>query len=424
MLSVTLLLAAILLAASLLVIVNAHRAIADEMNSSVTLAYDLIKTNLGSGDGALAGAKELDRLGHLRHLCLSLVRDGEPPPSCPTAARHEAPTWFAAITHPKELPERYIRVAPDQQIRILADPEDEIDEAWHDTRGLLALLLLFYVALLITVYLLLGRAIVPVRRIDSALQRIENGYYDVRLPRFSLPEFDGISSQFNHMASALAAVHAENLRLREHSLRVQEEERRNLARELHDELGQSLTAIQADAASILAKREELPPGVDESATAISEVTAIIYNRTRLMMRRLRPPGLDELGLTAALEEHISTWQRARSDVTFVFTEDQVPADLPTHAAIHVFRLVQEALTNAMRHACARRVGVTLRRRGNRLIVHIVDDGHGFDVARCRYGLGLLGMQERIDLLSGRLRIRSHLGYGTSIHATVPIVRLV
>lgn len=420
MLSVTLLLAAILLAASLLVIVNAHRAISEEMRSTVTLASDLIETNLGAGEGALAGARELDRLGHLRHLCLELVRDGEKPPSCPAVARHQAPAWFAAATRPNNLPERYIRVSPDHRIRILADPEDEIVETWHDTRGLLALLLLFYVALLFTVYLLLGRVIVPVRRIDNALRRIESGHYNDRLPRFSLPEFDGISAQFNHMASALAAARTENRRLRGQSLRIQEDERRSLARELHDELGQSLTAIRADAAGILAQRDALPPGVGESAFAIADVTATIYDQTGLMMRRLRPPGLDELGLAAALEEHVSTWQRARPDVTFLFTDNRVPTDLPTHAAIHVFRLVQEALTNTMRHARARSVAVTLRRRRLRLTVHIVDDGGGFDTARRRYGLGLLGMQERIDLLNGRLRICSRLGRGTHIHAAVPL----
>ncbi|ROO29963.1 hypothetical protein SAOR_02145 [Salinisphaera orenii MK-B5] len=420
MLSVTLLLAVILLAAGVLVIVNAHRAISDEMDSSVTLASDLIEASLSSGDGALAAARELADIGHLRHLCLSLIVADRSPRPCATDATSRAPAWFAAATRPAELPERIIRVAPDTRIRVLADPHDEIDETWRDTRGLLGLLLVFYAAILVTVYLLLGRAIVPVRRIDAALRGIEHGRYDMRLPTFTLPEFDGIAAQFNHMAATLAAARDENQRLRDHSLRIQEDERRSLARELHDELGQSLTAIRADAAGILAHRDALPTGVAESARAIADVAGRLYDQARVMMRRLRPPGLDELGLTAALEEHIAGWQRTRPDVAFVFDGDDTPDTLTTNTAIHVFRLVQEALTNALRHARPGRISVRLAAHTDRLRVAVSDDGCGFDTDATAPGLGLAGMAERIELLGGDFHLTSHPGHGTRVAADVPL----
>lgn len=420
MLSVTLLLAVILLAASVLVVVNAHRAISDEMESSVTLATDLIEASLVAGDGALPAARQLADLGHLRHLCLSLVRDGGPATACPAKTAATAPGWFAALTRPSALPERRIRVAPGTHIRILADPEDEIAETWRDTRGLLALLLIFYVAILVSVYLLLGRAIVPVARIDAALREIEHGDYDIRLPRFSLPEFDGIAAQFNHMAATLAAARRENHRLRDHSLRIQEDERRNLARELHDELGQSLTAIRADAAGILAHRDTVPAGVAESARAIADVAGHIYDQARVMMRRLRPPGLDELGLAAALEEHVAGWQRSRPDIAFVFDGVRAPPEVPTDTAIHVFRLVQEALTNALRHAQPRHIGVRLTGSNARLHIAVDDDGCGFDPEARRPGLGLSGMAERMALLDGRFALSSRPGGGTRVSADVPL----
>ncbi|MES1928782.1 methanol utilization control sensor protein moxY [Salinisphaera dokdonensis CL-ES53] len=421
MIAVTLLLAAILLAAGWLVIHNAQRAIAEEMDSSVALASDLVETSIRSDGEALAAAKRLAAIGHLRHLCLSLVPLTGDGGECPAGDGADAPAWFAAMTRPNSLPNRRIVVAPDYAIHILADPDDEIEEAWQDTRGLLALLLVFYGATIVIVYRLLGRAIVPVQRIDAALARIEHGDYAIRLPHFSLPEFDGIAAQFNHMAETLAAARSENQRLREHSLRIQEDERRSLARELHDELGQSLTAIRADAAGILARRERLPDGVAESAEAIAEVAARIYDQTRLMMRRLRPPGLDELGLDAALEEHIAGWQRTHPAIEIAYTGDDTLSDLPSPAAIHVFRLVQEALTNALRHGQPKRIDVALGTSAGRLRLTITDDGRGFDPAARRPGLGLSGMSERIDLLAGQLHIDSSPGGGTRVRADIPLV---
>lgn len=421
MIAVTLLLALILLAAGWLVIQNAERAISEEMESSVTLATDLVETSIRSDGEALAAAERLAAIGHLRHLCLSLVPLNAAGHECPAGDGADAPAWFVAMTRPQILPDRRIAVAPDYAIRILADPDDEIEEAWQDTRGLLALLLVFYAATIVIVYRLLGRAIVPVQRIDAALARIEHGDYAIRLPRFALPEFDGIAAQFNHMAETLAAARDENQRLRDHSLRIQEDERRNLARELHDELGQSLTAIRADAAGILARRERLPEGVAESAEAIAEVAARIYDQTRLMMRRLRPPGLDELGLDAALEEHVAGWQRSHPAIELVYAGDERLSDVPATIAIHVFRLVQEALTNALRHGRPQRIDIALSASAERLRVTITDDGRGFDPRSRRPGLGLSGMAERIKLLAGRFHIDSRPGGGTRIHADIPRV---
>ncbi|MES1925976.1 ATP-binding protein [Salinisphaera sp. T31B1] len=419
MISVSLLAAGVLLAAGWMIVANAHEAIADEMHSSVTLASDIVEASLADGEASLVAARRLERIGHLRHLCLSLVSPGSSAPACPSKPALRAPAWFAALTRPASLPERRIEVAHDLQIRILADPDDEIDETWHDTRGLLALLLIFYLAIVAIAYVLMGRAMVPVRRIDAALQQIEHGDYETRLPAFSLPEFDGIARQFNHMAATLADARRENHRLRDHSLRIQEDERRNLARELHDELGQSLTAIRADAAGILARGDRLPAGVAESAEAIAEVAAHIYDQARQMMRRLRPPGLDELGLMAALEDHIARWHRSRPDIHIEFECQGNDDDLAPTVAIHVFRLIQEALTNALRHAQARQITVRLHTDDVRVEAEIRDDGRGFDTTARHRGLGLSGMAERIALMNGRFELISRPGRGTCVLARIP-----
>ncbi|MES1947930.1 methanol utilization control sensor protein moxY [Salinisphaera sp. C84B14] len=421
MIAVTLLLAVILGAATWLVIHNAQRAVTEEMQASIALAGDLVDNTIRRDDDALAAARQLSDIGHLRHLCLSLIERGEASPrGCTNPESAGAPAWFAALTRPESLPERRLAVAPDYSMVILADPDDEIAEAWQDTRGLLALLIVFYLATIVVVYRLFGRALVPVRRIDAALARIEHGDYGIRLPRFSLPEFDGIAAQFNHMAATLDAAQRENRRLREHSLRIQEDERHNIARELHDELGQSLTAIRADAAGILSRGKKLPPGVAESAEAIAAVAGQIYDQTRLMMQRLRPPGLDELGLDAALENHVAGRQRSHRDVSFVYSGNDRLADIPTPIAIHVFRLVQEALTNALRHGRPAHIDISVTLGTDRLQVDVRDDGRGFDTDAYRPGLGLSGMAERIDLLGGHLQVDSRRRHGTRIQADIPL----
>lgn len=222
---------------------------------------------------------------------------------------------------------------------------------------------------------------------------------------------------------------ASNRYLVHKSLAVQEQERRHLARELHDELGQCMTAIQADAKLI----QELPEPRDArvvaaSAGAIMQVSARVYDVVHSMMQRLRPTVLDDLGLVAALQEAVTAWGNLHPGVRCDFSARGALGELGESVNITLYRLVQEALTNVAKHARASRVRIRLERgaggtgggaRADAVFLLIEDDGRGMDPSQPGRGLGLIGMRERVAMLNGALEMRSSPGAGLTLAVAVP-----
>jgi signal transduction histidine kinase len=202
-------------------------------------------------------------------------------------------------------------------------------------------------------------------------------------------------------------------------LRAQENERRTLARELHDEVGQSLSAILMEAES--AECTEDVREAQEHVAAIRRLAEKTVNEVRDLALLLRPSMLDDFGLVPALNWHAREMTK-RTGMKVALHADDAADDLPDEHKTCIYRLVQEAINNSARHAKARKVEVELRREADRVRFSIRDDGAGFDTQFVR-GLGLLGMEERVRRLGGRLEIRSDLGRGTLVQAELPVVEL-
>ena len=202
-------------------------------------------------------------------------------------------------------------------------------------------------------------------------------------------------------------------------VRAQENERRNLARELHDEVGQSLSAIRMEAES--AECAETPAEVREHLASIRATAERTVNEVRDLALLLRPSMLDDFGLVPALNWHAREMTK-RTGLNVVVSADEAAGDLPEEHRTCIYRLVQEALNNSARHANARTVEVAVRRESERVLFSVQDDGAGFDTRFAR-GLGLLGMEERVRRLGGVLRIDSHPGRGTLVAAELPLVEL-
>jgi two-component system, NarL family, sensor histidine kinase UhpB len=226
----------------------------------------------------------------------------------------------------------------------------------------------------------------------------------------------------------LAEALAENQRLAQQYVDNQERERKSLAGDLHDELGQTLNAIKLDAVTV---REVIPPA--ESA-ARAAVAAMIENIDRIyavvsgLIRQLRPVALDELGVAAALEHCVGEW-RQRMPATRIHMRIECDlSGLEAARALTLFRLVQESLTNIARHAQARRVDiriVALRADTELECIEatIIDDGRGADLEAPIKGLGLIGMRERAAAFGGSLVLASNSGAGFRVCATLPIASL-
>lgn len=198
---------------------------------------------------------------------------------------------------------------------------------------------------------------------------------------------------------------------------VREGERTSIARELHDELGQALTALRIDLGWLRRQCGGLGETVRERADAAYALVERTIDALRRISEGLRPGMLDVLGLCAALE-HLATQFAERSGIACEFSADRDEYPLDPEASIAVFRVVQEALTNVARHACARHVAVRLAVADGGLQLSIADDGRGFDARVPRKGFGLLGMNERVAALGGRLDIDG--GAGTRIVVTLPL----
>jgi two-component system sensor histidine kinase UhpB len=262
-----------------------------------------------------------------------------------------------------------------------------------------------------------------VDRVLAALGVVERGEYGVRLPQFDLPEMRRLAQGFNHMAGVLEAQQRENRELTKRSLSIQEGERRHLARELHDELGQSISAIKAISISI-ARQPQAGARVREGAESIVAVCNRIYDTVRAMMNRLRPAVVDELGLRVGLERTVDDWNAHHEDAFCRLTAASEIDDLGEEIQIGVYRIVQECLTNVAKHAQANTVDVTVevaeRDATRLLLLRVRDDGRGFDPAATPAGLGLGGVRERVQSLGGEMDIVAAAGSGVDIRITFPL----
>lgn len=211
----------------------------------------------------------------------------------------------------------------------------------------------------------------------------------------------------------------ENQSLARHAMQAQEEERRRLVREIHDDLGQYLTAIRLDAAAI-------PKTGVKAITAhgkrIAAHTEHIQTAFKEIVHRMRPSALDAHGLIEALRLLINEWRKANPNITTHITLEDGGLELPEEVSIVAYRAVQEALTNITKHAKAKAVEilVSVNAPSQLLILHVKDDGVGSASNSSKSGFGLIGMRERVENLSGVLTIKSDKHHGLAITASIPI----
>jgi len=227
------------------------------------------------------------------------------------------------------------------------------------------------------------------------------------------------SSRYSEIVEARGQLKNLSARLVE----TQEEERRVLSRELHDEVGQSLSAILVGLSNLSAAiRTNARAQMESEVTALRRIVEGTVRMVRNITLLLRPSMLDDLGLIPALEwqaREVSRQTGLRVDVAAGGVSDQLPEEFKTC----IYRVVQEALHNAARHAGAGSVRIVAQQEAGRLLLSVQDDGRGFDVKRSR-GLGLLGMEERVAHLGGTLQLVSEPGSGTLISVILPLAASV
>jgi two-component system sensor histidine kinase UhpB len=395
--------------------------VAAEVAASERLALALLEAGR---IGAVASDQEaaarlagiLDR-GALRHIAISMEGVQAPPPE---SAGTRLAGWLAhrlnfapGAGHAVQVGGQILRIAP--------NPASEIDERLADIVQLWSTLLFFSGATLLVAWFAADRALRPVRALEAGLQRLAAGEPDAALPPFALREFSRVAKAIDHLAATLSAAQLGQRQLSHRLLRVQEDERRTLAMELHDEVGQTLTAISLTAAYLGRHATELDGAkIDECARDLRRDVRACSEQLRAMLSRLRPHSLEGAGLASALRDLLHNWQqRACGTVFSVNLPAQFPA-LGQDASLVLYRVVQEALTNVVRHSGAARCLVELAVEGPDLAVRIDDDGCGLPLAGVVRGCGLTGMAERLRMVGGTLRIDTGGSGGVRLVASLPL----
>jgi len=272
-------------------------------------------------------------------------------------------------------------------------------------------------------YLVLRAAFAPLSTLEATVSEVRNGNVDARAPRstFSDPAFEQLRGTLNSMLDAVATYRRRLRNLSSQVITAQEEERKRISRELHDETAQSLTSLLVRL-RLLQDARDLDE-VKVGAAQLRELTAQTLEEVRKLAVELRPTTLDHLGLVAALEWYSREYAQ-RLDAEVDFRTEGLAGRLHPEVELVIYRVVQEALTNIARHAQATRAQIALLFRDDAVEVEVEDDGLGFDLQEAtstrERGLGLFGMRERVELIGGTFAIDSRIGQGTCINVRVPI----
>ncbi len=354
------------------------------------------------------------------------------PPS-PYKPGRDAPAWFARIVSPP--PSVQAIALPDGKLEVRADASRAVLDAWDQFLVLMAESLLLLAVANATVFWLVGRAVRPFARIVDALNTVEAGRFDVALPRLSGTEAAAIGVAFNRMVgmlqhnienerrAALAERQLSDSRKLAHRIDAQlEQERRNIARELHDELGQSVTAIRSMALSIAQRVGAVDTESERAARLIADESSRLYDAMHGLIPRLTPLVLDKLGLEDALRDLVERTRASQPGVQIELVTALGDALPSAEIALTLYRAAQEAITNALRHGRAQTLHVRLGTHAGGMTLEVVDDGCGLAPDWSERGghYGLPWLAERVEAVGGQVQIEPAPPHGVRLCVHVPV----
>jgi two-component system sensor histidine kinase UhpB len=372
----------------------------------------------------------LQQLGHVRaNEVILRSPSGEVLYRSPQAtykAGREAPRWFVHLLAP-QIARRTFALPGGDQLVVEANPSRAILDAWDDLTHLFLIAALMLVVVNALAFWLVGLTLAPFPVIAAGLARIEEGDLAFRLPSLAGSEAHSIGAAFNRMAEAVLAER----KAREAETRLEEgrelarlveqrveEERRLIAHELHDEFGQSVTAIRSFAVAIATQSAD--SSTVEAARLISDEAGRLYDAMHGLIPRLVPLSLDTLGLADTLENLVRDWQRRYPTVALSARHD-LSADLGPSVTLTIYRVAQEGLINALRHAQATRVEIDLQSTDERIVLEVTDDGVGLAPDWLRAGhFGLRGLADRVEHLGGVFTVANHEPNGVRLTAEIPL----
>lgn len=420
---------AILLMGGSMAIWKAKKSVVEEVSSS----FHLVKTMLDFGFNKIPISLSLEnehvweeltlKLQEARHVRIEVVGNGGTKHKIlnhQSATKETPPSWFVyaiATDFPKLQHNIILSSNSLQSISISTDPNDELQEAWEEFLTFFWSIVAILSVLFLTINAVFNYMFKAVQNILFSLKEITSGQYERKLPRYNIDEFDDIASSINNLSSALKEAHENNKELTFHSLNIQEHERKTMAQELHDEMGQSLTAIKAMAVATKQQHDATTVASDTIIGICDHLSGIVSSR----MRNLHPLSLTDLGLGDTLKNLITEWGKNHPQIKVRFSYTSSLDKLDHEKSIHLYRIVQESLTNISKHSSATDVEIKLEllNQVSQASLSIKDNGSGFEIENNQQGFGLRGMKERAESLGGFFSINSSNAQGVCITTLIP-----
>ena len=423
-------------------VISTRNSVREEVQAGNLVAAQLVSnfdwnaSGANDGDRRLALVNYLARIGRVRANDITLFDETgkaiyRSPPSIYKVGR-EAPAWYASLVQPEPMVEQF--GLSGGKLVIQSNASRAVLDGWDDAVRLFWFGIGIVIVGNLVVFWLVGRATRPFRRIVRGLRAMQDGDYDTRLHHFAGAEASAISNAFNRMAQSIQenlsarkdAIEA-NVRLeqsRELALMVQnrvEDERRHIARELHDETGQSVTAIRSLAQSLVHHFRDSDAKARDTAQLIGDTAAHLYSSMHDLIPSLRPLALEEATLGDALQEQVAQWRRQYPHVEFALLLESVPTTLGESYRLAACRIAQEAVVNALRHGEPHCIDIAVRGEPHALVLAVRDDGKGLPADWEKPGrFGIRGMRERARTLGGDVRIDGRSDGGVRVEAALPL----
>jgi two-component system sensor histidine kinase UhpB len=398
------------------VVFTSKNAVRSEIESSLKLAEFSIKTGIQKNPDLylfqdnLLGLKDLDLI---RHLSIQLLdSDGNIiDQNKKSNTEVHIPVWFqnALDIYSKDLEilDFPLMQYGDQigAVKVIPNPIYEYEEIWQQFKNGLIIVMLFFVFVNLSIFFLFGKIISPINLLIQGFRNLEQGKYKNNKENFGISELDILRVKLNQLTIKLKKNDKRIHELNQKLISIQEQEKKEISRDLHDEIGQSLAAIQVQAAAIKTSRK-----ANAQADLIISTTKDLMQQTRNLIKRLSLSIIDDLGIEDALIDLIKNWSRRT-----LCKNINVNVDLPDSKIFKsqlnetVYRLTQEALTNMSKHSRPKEVLISVQRNGN--VIHLCFMNNGL-LKRTKKtgGIGILGMQERVKNLSGSFKQSIYKGF--------------
>ena len=414
---------------------SVHEEVASANRVAIQLLNRTAWRYAAQGPQAMLGF--LQGMGRVRSNDIALQDDQgtelyRSPPS-PYKAGRDAPQWFDALLAPPPVVQSI--KFPGGQLEVRANASRAVLDAWDSVVWLSLGTLVLLVAVNALVFWLVGRTVRPFGEIVTALDQLQAGRFDVALPPLPGTEAAALGAAFNRMVGVLQqnldnerrAGRAERelsdsrelTRWIDHHI---EQERRLIARELHDELGQSVTAMRSMALSIAQRVATLDPQAASAASLIADESSRLYDAMHGIIPRLTPLVLDNFGLAEALTDLAERTRRSHTDVSIELRVDLAQARLPADVALALYRAAQEGITNALRHGQAQHLQLAVDGRQDEVQLTLTDDGQGLapDWSQRTGHYGLRWLTERVESLGGVFKLAAAAPHGVALEVRMPL----